>query len=686
VISPVNVVLFVLLWLATCVAFAVGRPAWYTLILGVADFIGVYFLWTATRPLNAPLRRTMRGLALGLVLIGVGEIVPFVVAIKDLDTFITLGGVAFLLVSGLRIAFVLESEQMLKRGLAGRLLGSSVLATLLLSGMVTLLAQPIVERVVYQSIGIFLTALFLRLMFSSRSETLAWNIIRSITRGLTVVSLAQLLVSVLNPINPDIAAAVRHHLWLLGISLLGFYPTPSSTRPMPLALRWLRDASVFNKIFLVLFLVAVPYIVAAMLHFERQIAASFEVARSFGSQSDFSNAQTSLKNSLMLAGILLVPLLILAVFAVTNSLGFRTKQIAQMAQDLAHGNLEQDFTDHAKDEIGQVNRALQQMTEYQRQMAHTAIAISDGDLSQKIQPHSEHDVLGNAFAEMIKRVRFQVSGLLQSAASLQSAAAELEQNTIQQSQNATTQNKSVAQTSSTLEQVQSSSEHIASTANHVVQNAQAATQVALAGVGSTRQAERSIVENQERVKDIAQNILELSEQTQAIGDIIQTLSKLADQTNLLALNAAIEAARAGENGKGFAVVAGEIRILAERSKTATSQIAGILSEIQSATNTAVMTTEQGLKSAETGTFNIGSVASTIENLEQVILDAKHSASSIQHSLEQHLLGIGHIHQAMQQVQYSSQQTLESSQATQSASQHLSQLAQALHTLASRYKL
>jgi methyl-accepting chemotaxis protein len=443
---------------------------------------------------------------------------------------------------------------------------------------------------------------------------------------------------------------------------------------------------VFNKIFLVLLLVALPYIAATVLHFERQITTSFEVARGFGSQSDFVSAQANLKNSLMKAGILLVPLLILAVFAVTNSLGFRTKQIAQMAQELARGNLEQDFTDHAKDEIGQVNRAMQQMTAYQRQMAQTAIAISDGDLSQKIQPHSQHDVLGNAFAEMIKRVRYQVSGLLQSAASLQSAAAELEQNTAAQSQNATTQNKSVAQTSSTLEEVQSSSEQIAQTAKHVVQSAQAATQVALVGVGATRQAERSIAENQERVKDIAQNILELSEQTQAIGDIIQTLSKLADQTNLLALNAAIEAARAGEHGKGFAVVAGEIRILAERSKTATSQIAGILSEIQSATNTAVMTTEQGLKSAETGTFNIGSVASTIENLEQVILDAKHSASSIQQSLEQHLLGIGHIHQAMQQVQYISQQTLESSQATQSASQHLSQLAQALHTLASRYKL
>ena len=91
----------------------------------------------------------------------------------------------------------------------------------------------------------------------------------------------------------------------------------------------------------------------------------------------------------------------------------------------------------------------------------------------------------------------------------------------------------------------------------------------------------------------AENILALAEQAQAIGEIIATVNDIAEQTNLLALNAAIEASRAGEQGKGFAVVAGEVKALADQSKKATAQVRQILGEIQKATNTAVLSTEEG---------------------------------------------------------------------------------------------
>ena len=101
-------------------------------------------------------------------------------------------------------------------------------------------------------------------------------------------------------------------------------------------------------------------------------------------------------------------------------------------------------------------------------------------------------------------------------------------------------------------------------------------------------------------RSIADSILALAEQAQAIGEIITAVNDIAEQTNLLALNAAVEAARAGEHGRGFAVVAGEIKSLAEQAKRSTVEIRQILGEIQRATSAAVMATEQGTKQAADG--------------------------------------------------------------------------------------
>ncbi len=68
----------------------------------------------------------------------------------------------------------------------------------------------------------------------------------------------------------------------------------------------------------------------------------------------------------------------------------------------------------------------------------------------------------------------------------------------------------------------------------------------------------------------------------AAGDIAETvkaIENVSSLTDLLALNAAIEAARAGEHGKGFKVVAGEVKKLAEQSRTLTARITDLLTNL-----------------------------------------------------------------------------------------------------------
>src|SRR5438128_9984713 len=106
--------------------------------------------------------------------------------------------------------------------------------------------------------------------------------------------------------------------------------------------------------------------------------------------------------------------------------------------------------------------------------------------------------------------------------------------------------------------------------------------------------------SREQMNSIAQIMVRLSEQNQAIGQIIASVDDLAQQSNLLAVNASIEAAKAGDQGKGFGVVANEVKSLAEQSRQATTRVRNILSDIQKATGAAVMATEQGSKSVESG--------------------------------------------------------------------------------------
>ncbi len=83
-----------------------------------------------------------------------------------------------------------------------------------------------------------------------------------------------------------------------------------------------------------------------------------------------------------------------------------------------------------------------------------------------------------------------------------------------------------------------------------------------------------------------------------IVEIIGLVRGVSDRTNLLALNAAIEAARAGEFGKGFDVVASEVRRLAERTRTSTQQMRGVLADLDARGKSAAIAIGTGVGEAE----------------------------------------------------------------------------------------
>jgi methyl-accepting chemotaxis protein len=184
----------------------------------------------------------------------------------------------------------------------------------------------------------------------------------------------------------------------------------------------------------------------------------------------------------------------------------------------------------------------------------------------------------------------------------------------------------------------------------------------------------------EQVELTAQNILTLAEQAQAIGEIIATVSDIAEQTNLLALNAAIEASRAGEHGKGFSVVAVEVKALAAQSKKATSQVRQILGQIQKATNTAVLSTEEVTRGVASA-IKVGTQAGdTIKALADTLAEVARATTQIVASISQQATGMSQVHQAMRNIdQVAKQNTVATRQAAQAAT-NLNQLGNQLTSL------
>ncbi len=207
-----------------------------------------------------------------------------------------------------------------------------------------------------------------------------------------------------------------------------------------------------------------------------------------------------------------------------------------------------------------------------------------------------------------------------------SSSTEIAVTVEQQERIASQQAVSVNQTTTTMDELSASSRQSAEQAETA---ANGAKQVLTLVDGHNLQA-GSIGSNgsslREKVGQITEQILHLSEQTSQIGIISTLVSDLANQTNMLALNAAVEAVRAGEHGKGFGVVAAEIRKLADQSKKSAERINALVVDIKNATNSTVMVTDEGSKTVETIVTAVNDIALTSQ---QISLTAKQQAIAIQ---------------------------------------------------------
>jgi methyl-accepting chemotaxis protein len=359
---------------------------------------------------------------------------------------------------------------------------------------------------------------------------------------------------------------------------------------------------------------------------------------------------------------------------------------AVIAERLARGDVAVDIVgEDRRDEAGLLLQAFKRMAGFQKEMAGVAGRIAEGDLSVKIAPQCGVDLLGNAFSSMVENLRRLTSKITEAANVLASAATEISTSVAQVAASSSETAAAVSETTATVEEVRQTSSMASERAKTVSDNSQQAARVSQAGILASELTAEKMNNIRQQVEAIAESIVRLSEQTQAIGTIIATVDDIAEQSNLLAVNAAIEAAKAGEQGRGFAVVAQEIKNLAAQSKQATGQVRTILGDIQKATGAAVMAAEQGGRAVEAGMSQSKQSGDSIRTMTASVQEAAQTALQIFVSSQQQVAGMTQVVQAMASIKQASIQNVDSINQLKASAVNLQELGGQLRVLVSHYK-
>ncbi len=420
------------------------------------------------------------------------------------------------------------------------------------------------------------------------------------------------------------------------------------------------------------------------------------LARELGGQ-EIEQAQQQIVRSEQRARSSLIIFLAIGISAFLFCMGMTTiltrviaiplTEITQIAERVAMGEL--DVTIPAvnrEDEVGMLAQTFRRMVGNISGMAGMTKRIAGGDLSVRITPQSEKDVMGNALGIMVDGLREITREMIEGINVLASAASEIMASTAQVASGATETASAVSETTSTVEEVKQTAQVASTKARSVSEAAQNAVRMAQGGRRAVEESVAGMGRIQEQVASIAESIVKLSEQSQTIGEIITTVNDLAEQSNLLAVNAAIEAAKAGEQGKGFAVVAQEVKSLADQSKEATAQVRTILNDIQKATNAAVLATEQGSKAVESGVKQSREAGEAIRQMGENIEESAQAALQIAASSQQQLTGMDQVVLAMENIKQASEQNVAGAKQVDATVQNLHELGQKLKGLVEQYKV
>lgn len=350
---------------------------------------------------------------------------------------------------------------------------------------------------------------------------------------------------------------------------------------------------------------------------------------------------------MVITSVLAMVLGILAAWIITAQIVRPLLDVLQAAERIASGDLSQDISVDRRDELGQLQRSMQNMT---------------------------------------VKLRGLIGGISNSITQIASAAEELSAVTEQTSAGVNSQKIETDQVATAMNEMTATVQDVARNAQAASEAAEVADQQARAGDKVVGEAIDQIERLATEVSNSTQAMSTLKQESDKIGTVLDVIKAVAQQTNLLALNAAIEAARAGEAGRGFAVVADEVRSLAQRTQQSTEEIEGLILSLQNGTQQVSLVMETSRVLTDSSVELTRRAGTALESITRTVSTIQLMNHQIATAAEQQTVVAEEINRSVLNVRDISEQTAGASDETAASSVELARLGNELQVMVSHFRI
>jgi methyl-accepting chemotaxis protein len=314
--------------------------------------------------------------------------------------------------------------------------------------------------------------------------------------------------------------------------------------------------------------------------------------------------------------------------------------------------------------------------------------VAKGDFTRRmsVKTKSEIGVLVNTINKMVTTWRSSIEKLKEVIDQTNTYSGRMTVAAKQQEHSTAEQASAVSEITSTLNELSTSSNKVNKKADMVSKSSNDVLQIASEGQKAVKSSIKEINTIQGKIKTISEHTLNLSVEAHQIGSIVKTVSDISNKTDMLAINAGIEAARANEHGKGFSIVASEVRGLADKSQKSADKIEVLIENIQSATHSTVLSTEEAIKGFQVGIKLILEAGQTIDDLIKHIQDTVNCAGEIALASRQQSLGNEQVVSVMLNIDEGMKATASSAAQILSDANNLKRLSNDLSAVADKYTI